>query len=141
MPINTDDVMRLFCHLSQVKGMEAAFTHCVRGALLAGTSAFIGGLLGGPPGFAVGGAFGGILGAWMTAGQFRPVPQILLELPPAEKQKLYHEAMAVLRNLDWIDAVHLIPLVMGNASLQQKLIARLKNYLVRGLRARIQYRR
>ncbi|KFO14733.1 Protein C19orf12 [Balearica regulorum gibbericeps] len=139
MPINVDDVMQLFCHLSQEKGMKAAVKHSGRGALLAGATAFIGGLVGGPPGIAVGGAFGGLLGAWLTGGQFRPVPQILLELPPAEQQKLYDEAIVILRHLDWTDIAQLIALVMGNASLQQKLTAVLLNYFSKELRAEIQY--
>ncbi|NXG43282.1 CS012 protein, partial [Psilopogon haemacephalus] len=139
MPISVNEVMSLFCHLSQVKGMKAAVRHSGQGALLAGASAFIGGLLGGPPGIAVGGALGGVLGSWMTAGQFRPVPQILLELSPAEQQKLYSEAMAILRNLDCSDAINLIPLVMGNATLRQKLTSVLINYLSKELSAKIQY--
>ncbi|XP_065519246.1 protein C19orf12-like [Lathamus discolor] len=139
MPINVDDVMQLFCHLSQEKGMRAAVKHSGRGALLAGATAFIGGLMGGPPGIAVGGAFGGLLGAWMTSGRFRPVPQILQELPPAEQQTLYNEAVVILRHLDWTDVAQLTALVMGNASLQQKLIAVLINYLSKELRAGIQY--
>ncbi|KFZ69589.1 Protein C19orf12 [Podiceps cristatus] len=139
MPISVDDVMQLFCHLSREKGMKAAVKHSGRGALLAGATAFIGGLMGGPPGIAVGGAFGGLLGAWMTTGQFRPVPQILLELPPAEQQKLYNEAVGILRRLDWADIVQLTALVMGNASLQEKLTAVLINYLSKELRAEIQY--
>ncbi|KFQ95779.1 Protein C19orf12 [Nipponia nippon] len=140
MPIRVDDVMQLFCRLSQAKGMEAAVKHSGRGALLAGATAFVGGLMGGPPGIAVGGAVGGLLGAWMATGQFRPVPQILLELPPAEQQKLYDEAVTILRHLDWADIVQLTALVMGNAGLQQKLTAVLINYLSKELRAEIQYR-
>ncbi|NXD14609.1 CS012 protein, partial [Nothocercus nigrocapillus] len=139
MPIRADDVMQLFCHLSQEKGMKAAVKHSGRGALLAGATAFIGGLVGGPPGIAVGGAFGGLLGAWMTTGQFRPVPQILLELPPAEQQKLYDEALVILRSLDWTDVAQLTALVMGNAAVQQKLLGVLVNYLTKELRAEIQY--
>ncbi|XP_064885336.1 protein C19orf12 homolog [Columba livia] len=140
MPLNVDNVMQLFCHLSEQKGMKAAVKHSGSGALLAGAGAFIGGLMGGPPGIAVGGALGGLCGAWMTSGQFRPVPQILSELPPAEQQKLYDEAIVILRNLDWTDIVQLTALVMGNASLQQKLLGVLMNYLSKELRAEIQYR-
>ncbi|XP_074769837.1 protein C19orf12-like [Athene noctua] len=139
MPIHVDDVMQLLCHLSQVKGMKAAVKHSAQGALLAGATALLGGLVGGPPGIAVGGAFGGLLGAWMTAGQFRPVPQILLELPPAEQQKLCDEAVVVISHLDWTDIAQLTALVMGNAGLQQKLTAVLINYLSKELRAEIQY--
>ncbi|NXJ73142.1 CS012 protein, partial [Trogon melanurus] len=141
MPVNVDEVMQLFYHLSQKKGMKAAVKHSVRGALLAGAIAFVGGLVGGPPGIAVGGAIGGFLGAWMSTGQFKPVPQILLELPPAEQQKLYGEAVAVLGHLSWTDFAQLIPLVMANASLQQKLTGVLINYLTKQLRAEIRFRK
>ncbi|KFQ21132.1 PREDICTED: protein C19orf12 homolog [Merops nubicus] len=137
MPINFDDVMRLLCHLAQVKGMKAAVRHSGRGALLAGATAFIGGLMGGPPGIAVGGAFGGLLGAWMASGQFRPVPDILMELPPAERQRLCREASAILRQLHWADAAMLIPLVMNNPAVQQSLSAVLIKFFSQGLNAKI----
>lgn len=54
MPIRIDDVMTLLSHVAKVKGMKAAVSHSGRGALLTGASAFVGGILGGPPGIAVG---------------------------------------------------------------------------------------
>ncbi|XP_026712609.1 protein C19orf12 homolog isoform X3 [Athene cunicularia] len=139
MSQRVEDVIQLLCHLSQEKGMKAAVKHSARGALLGIPTALLGGLLGGPVGMAVGGAFGGLLGAWMTAGQFRPVPQILLELPPAEKKKLYDEAMVILSHLDWTDITRLTLLVMRNASLQQNLEAWLISFLSEVLGAKIQY--
>ncbi|NXC39216.1 CS012 protein, partial [Penelope pileata] len=139
MPIQVDQVMQLLCRVSQEKGMKAAVKHSGRGALLAGATAFLGGLVGGPPGVAVGGALGGLLGAWVTSGQFKPVPQILLELPPAEQQKLCNEVKALLRSLDWADMVQLSVVVMGSAHLQQQLAGVVENYLTRVLRAEIQY--
>ncbi|XP_057229147.1 protein C19orf12 homolog isoform X3 [Malurus melanocephalus] len=53
MPIPIDDVMQLLCHVSEARGMKAAVKHSGRGALLAGATAFLGGLMGGPPGIAV----------------------------------------------------------------------------------------
>uniref|UniRef100_U3JBR5 Chromosome 19 open reading frame 12 n=1 Tax=Ficedula albicollis TaxID=59894 RepID=U3JBR5_FICAL len=120
MPIRADDVMQLLSHVAQVKGMKAAVAHSGRGALLTGASAFVGGMLGGPPGIAVGGALGGLVG-WMTSGQFKSVPQILVELPAVERQKLCTEAMAVVKNLNWTDAAQLIALVMANSTLTEKV--------------------
>lgn len=87
-----------------------------------------------------GGAVGGLLGSWLTSGQFRPLPQILMELPPNEQQKLYDDVAAVLGNLDWADAVQLFALVMGNATLQQQVTAALLNYVTRELRAEVCYK-
>lgn len=119
--------------------MKAAVKHSGKGALVTGAVAFVGGLVGGPPGLAVGGAVGGLLGAWMTSGQFKPVTQILMELPPVEKQKLFNEASSIVRNLDWTDAVQLTMLVMGSEALQKQLMAMLVKYVTKELGAEIRY--
>lgn len=75
----------------------------------------------------------------MTSGQFKPVPQILMELPPAEQQKLFNEVTNILRNVDWTDAVQLTALVMGSEALQQKLLAMLVGYISKELNAEIRY--
>ncbi|NXC39214.1 CS012 protein, partial [Penelope pileata] len=87
----------------------------------------------------LGGALGGLLGAWVTSGRFKPVPQILLELPPAEQQKLYIEAIAVIKNLDWADFARLTAVVMRSDLLQQQLVKVLEIYFTRELRAEIKY--
>nr|XP_030138552.3 protein C19orf12 homolog isoform X1 [Taeniopygia guttata]XP_030138553.3 protein C19orf12 homolog isoform X1 [Taeniopygia guttata]XP_030138554.3 protein C19orf12 homolog isoform X1 [Taeniopygia guttata]XP_030138555.3 protein C19orf12 homolog isoform X1 [Taeniopygia guttata]XP_030138556.3 protein C19orf12 homolog isoform X1 [Taeniopygia guttata]XP_032606281.2 protein C19orf12 homolog isoform X1 [Taeniopygia guttata] len=138
MPIRVDDVMKLLSHVATVKGMKAAVTHSGRGAMLTGASAFLGGMLGGPPGIAVGGAVGGLIG-WITSGQFKSVPQILMELPAAEKEKLCAEAMDVVKNLDWTDAAQLIALVMSNSALTEKVLGVLTTYLTNELKAQLKY--
>lgn len=75
----------------------------------------------------------------MTSGQFKPVPQILMELPPAEQQKLVNEAKAVIGNLDWTDTVQLTALVMSNQAMQQKLLTVLATYITKELQAEIRY--
>lgn len=134
-----EDIIQLLCSISQERKMKAAVKHSGKGALVTGAVAFVGGLVGGPPGIAVGGAVGGLLGAWMTSGQFRPVPQILMELPPAEQQKLCNRVTDIIRNLDWTDAVQLTALVMSSSALQQKLTAMLVTYITNELRAEICY--
>ncbi|XP_071345861.1 protein C19orf12 homolog [Trachinotus anak] len=133
------DVMRLCCEISAHDQIKVAVKNSAKGAMAAGGIAFVGGLLGGPAGIAVGGAVGGLLGSWMTSGQFRPLPQILMELPPNQQKKLYNDVMAVLGNLDWMDAAQLIALVMGNATLQQQVTAALLNYVSKELRAEVRY--
>ncbi|XP_045149881.1 protein C19orf12 homolog isoform X2 [Echinops telfairi] len=75
----------------------------------------------------------------MTSGQFKPVPQILMELPRSEQQKLVDKATAIVRHLEWTDAVQLVTLVMGSEVLQQQLLAMLVNYVNKELRAEIKY--
>ncbi|NWI72231.1 CS012 protein, partial [Dryoscopus gambensis] len=135
MPVRIDDVMKLLKSIAHMKGMKAAVTHSGRGALLAGASAFLGGLVAGPAGIA---AVGGLLG-WITSGDFKPVPQILMELPPSEQRKLCAEAMAVIKHLDWTDAAQLLALVLANPGVKEKVIEVLSSYLYRELKAQIKY--
>ncbi|NWT61531.1 CS012 protein, partial [Erythrocercus mccallii] len=86
----------------------------------------------------LGGAVGGLIG-WMTSGQFKSVPQILMELPAAEKQKLCAEASAVVKNLNWTDAAHLIALVMANSPLRDMVLGVLTSYLTNELKAQVKY--
>ncbi|XP_044042915.1 protein C19orf12 homolog isoform X2 [Siniperca chuatsi] len=134
-----DDVMRLCCEISAHDQIKVAVKNSTKGAMVAGGTAFAGGLLGGPVGIAVGGVVGSLLGSWLTSGQFRPLPQILMELPPTQQQKLYDDVVAVLGNLDWMDAAQLISLVMGNTTLQQQVTAALLNYIKKELSAEVRY--
>ena len=87
----------------------------------------------------LGGAVGGMLGCWLTSGQFRPLPEILNELPAPQRQKLYANIMAVLGSLDWTDVAQLVALVMGNATLQQQVTAALLSYVTKELRGEVRY--
>ena len=59
--------------------------------------------------------------------------------PPAEKQKLVNQVMAIIRHLDWTDAVQLTALVMSNQAMQQRLLAILTSYVTKELKAKICY--
>uniref|UniRef100_UPI00398EACC3 protein C19orf12 homolog n=1 Tax=Pristiophorus japonicus TaxID=55135 RepID=UPI00398EACC3 len=139
MPVHIDDVMRLVCHISKVEKMQVAVRCSGKGALVAGAMAFAGGLFGGPPGIAVGGVFGGLLGAWMTSGQFKPLPQIIMELPPSQQLMLSNDVHNIVRHLDWTDAVQLISLVMGNAALKQQVLSAINTFFIKQLQAEVRY--
>lgn len=119
--------------------MKAAVKSSFQGGIVVITTAFAGGLVGGPLGIALGGALGGLLGTWMNSAKFKPVPQILMELPPAEQQKLYIEAIAVIKSLDWSDFARLSAVVMNSHLLQLELAKLLENYFIRELSAVIKY--
>ncbi|XP_045675147.1 protein C19orf12 homolog isoform X2 [Phyllostomus hastatus] len=138
MSVTVEDVMRLLCSISKEKKMRVTIKHSLRGGVVAGVTTAIGGLLLGPPGLALGGALGGLL-AWATSEEFQPVPQILMELPLAKKVKLCNQFMAIVRGLDWTDAVTLTALVMGRVDLKQQLIHMVVGYLTKELKAKVQY--
>ncbi|RVE74912.1 hypothetical protein OJAV_G00026840 [Oryzias javanicus] len=139
MAPRVDDIMRLCCEISAHEKIKVAVKSSAKGAAVAGGTAFVGGLFGGPVGIAVGGAVGGLLGSWLTSGQFQPLPQILMELPPSQQQKLYDDVLRALGQLDWTDAAQLVALVMGSATLKQQVASALISYVTKELRAEVRY--
>ncbi|XP_028441785.1 protein C19orf12 homolog isoform X1 [Perca flavescens] len=134
-----DDVMKLCSELSANQQIQTTVKGSGKGAAAAGGLAFAGGLVGGPLGIAVGGAVGGLLGCWLTSGQFKPLPQIIMELSPQQQQKLYDDLMVVLGDVQWTDLAQLTALVMGNATLKQQLTAALLGYISKELQAEVHY--
>ncbi|XP_056137626.1 protein C19orf12 homolog isoform X2 [Lampris incognitus] len=134
-----DDVMKLCCELSANQQIQTTVMGSGKGAAVAGGLAFAGGLLGGPPGIAVGGAVGSLLGCWLTTGQFKPLPQIIMELSPQQQQKLYENLMTILDNVHWTDLAQLTALVMGNPTLKQQLTGALLGYITKELQANVHY--
>ncbi|XP_078400498.1 protein C19orf12 homolog isoform X1 [Cetorhinus maximus] len=139
MPVHIDDVMRLMCHISEVEKLQVAVKNSGKGALVAGAMAFAGGLVGGPPGIAVGGAVGGLLGAWLNSGQFKPLPQIIMELPPNQQLVLSTDVRNIVQHLDWTDAVQLISLVMGNVGLKKEVMAAMNAFFLKQLNAEVRH--
>ncbi|XP_057170225.1 protein C19orf12 homolog [Ursus arctos] len=119
-PLSVDDVMKLLISIAEEKKMKGGFKDA---------GSFIGSLLTGITGVIAGRAVGGLLDTWMTTGQFKPIPQIIMELPPDTKQKLYNEATAILRDLEWKDTVELTKQVMGNEFVKQQLLVTLVKFL------------
>ncbi|KAL3061885.1 hypothetical protein OYC64_009921 [Pagothenia borchgrevinki] len=134
-----NDVMKLCCELSAHQQIQTTVKGSGKGAAAAGGLAFAGGLVGGPLGIAVGGAVGGLLGCWLTSGQFKPLPQIIMELNPQQQQKLYEGLMVALGDIQWTDVLQLTTLVMGNSALKQQATAVLLGYITKELQAEVHY--
>lgn len=54
MPINTDEIIKLVAELSTLEELKVTVTESAKGACIVGASAFVGSLMGGPPGLALG---------------------------------------------------------------------------------------
>ncbi|XP_030271315.1 protein C19orf12 homolog [Sparus aurata] len=133
MAQRVNDVIHLCCEIADQPEFKNTWKNIAKGMTITAAAAGAGGLLLGPPGFFVCGAAGGLLSWYMTSGQFKPLPQILMELPQAEKQKLYDDVVVVLDNLAWTDAAQLIAVVMSNAGIQEKVTDVLQNYIKKNI--------
>nr|XP_034377640.1 protein C19orf12 homolog isoform X1 [Arvicanthis niloticus] len=96
MPNLVKGIIELLCLICKEKKMKAAIKHSAIGAVVVGAIAFFGGLVLGSGGIAVGGTVGGLLGAWMTSGQFKSIPQILMEQPSDEKHSSWKDVLLSL---------------------------------------------
>ncbi|KAM9814890.1 protein C19orf12 homolog [Syngnathus typhle] len=134
-----EDIMKLSCELSADKQIQTTVKGSAKGAAAAGSLAFAGGLVGGPLGIAVGGAIGGLLGCWLTSGEFKPLPQVIMELSSHQQQKLYEDLVAILGDIQWTDVAQLTTLVLSNSTLKQQLTAALLGFVTKELQAKVHY--
>uniref|UniRef100_A0A673IXY3 CS012 protein n=1 Tax=Sinocyclocheilus rhinocerous TaxID=307959 RepID=A0A673IXY3_9TELE len=132
-----DDVMALCCKISENSQIEVAVNNSAKGAATAGGGAFLGGVLGGPPGIFIGGALRSAVGWLMTRGKFRPLHQMIMEMSPQEREKLYSELMEELGILAWDNLSELILPVMSNSSLKMQVLDILKYFARKQLRAKM----
>lgn len=127
--LKIEEMRELLCTVYEKSGLKNTWKHTMNGAVLASGGTIVGGLVGGPLGLFVGATVGGLIAYWISRGKFKSILQILEELPQSEKQKLYNEAFAIIRCLDWNDAVHLTKLVLNNKHVQDQLLAVLLKHI------------
>uniref|UniRef100_A0A8C1KBL1 CS012 protein n=1 Tax=Cyprinus carpio TaxID=7962 RepID=A0A8C1KBL1_CYPCA len=86
-----------------------------------------------------GGTLGSAVGWWMTRGQFRPLHQIIMEMSPQQREKLYSQIMENLKNLPWDNVHKLLQLVMSNPSLNKQVLDVLDSFAKKELRANVKH--
>uniref|UniRef100_UPI00358ECD93 protein C19orf12 homolog isoform X1 n=1 Tax=Myxine glutinosa TaxID=7769 RepID=UPI00358ECD93 len=139
MVIRTDELLEVAGVLARDRGVQVAFTKALQGAAMAGAGAFMGALFAGPVGIAIGGTLGGLVGATYTKGQFRPLGEVLAELPPAKRQQLATLLDAIVSSLDWTDAVTLAMLLNQNGELKGRFFSALTTYVQQEMQAQVRY--
>ncbi|XP_077982318.1 protein C19orf12 homolog [Glandiceps talaboti] len=128
MPVNAEELIRLLAMLSEEEQMKVAVRQTLKGGLIAGSFATVGGLLGGPVGIAVGGALGGAWGAWATKGKFRPVSDILIDMNKEQRVQLQEYFNLAFRSLTTEDFTALNKMVAGDEQVRRKMLYGLKTY-------------
>ncbi|XP_074645197.1 protein C19orf12-like [Tubulanus polymorphus] len=122
MPVDVEDLLKLLGTLSDEANLRVNVKESVKGGLIAGLSTAIGGVLLGPPGLAIGGAFGGCTAAYMANGKFKPLSQILWEMEPDKKRELYDNARIIVNKLHYTDVVMLAALINADVLIKKELI-------------------
>lgn len=69
MPVSTGELIKAFAVLADREDVRVSVKQSAKGAIICGTCCFVGGLLLGPPGLALGGVAGGVTAYKMTKGE------------------------------------------------------------------------
>lgn len=132
MPINKEQIFRVLIDVCEEAEIYVTAKESVKGALIAGATTFVGGLLMGPPGLAVGGTVGGLL-AYSNSGNFRPVSKVLMELPEKKKDYLIQNFSSIVSNLKATDAIMLLAIIRADQVVYQKVIEFIKDFITSDL--------
>ncbi|XP_078739514.1 protein C19orf12 homolog [Lampetra fluviatilis] len=117
MVLRVDELMEVVSTLARQRGVQVALTQAGKGAIVTGGIALLGGLIAaGPVGIAAGGALGGLVGMAVTRGTFRPLHEVLAELPESERRRLAEAAAGAVGGLEWSDAAQLLALLAATSA-------------------------
>ncbi|XP_076333568.1 protein C19orf12 homolog [Tachypleus tridentatus] len=129
MPVDLDDLMNILMILVSEENLKVTVTESLKGGIITGTSAALGGLLMGPVGLAVGGAVGGCAASYMAADKFKPVVEVLQEMSYDKKKRLVDAVTDVTSNLNITDVAKLAVLLSGNTAVRRMVIDAVISFL------------
>ena len=130
MSVSAVQLQRVLAILADEDQLKVTVKGAGYGGVVAGVTTTVGGLIAGPAGLLVGGALGGVL-AYASAGDFKPVSQVIKEMNPRQRQLLYNAMRDIVDNLAIQDYVALLAFLNGGAGLliRQQLMERMVAFL------------
>ena len=120
MEIDPGELIDVFIKLIGDNEIQVTVQQSAKGMAITGVCTFLGGLMAGPAGLAVGGASGGLLSAWYTGGTFKSVREVYNELSDEKKRQIATEFQSVVSKLKITDFAELVRLVTVHQSLTQE---------------------
>ena len=138
MPLSPRDLQRVLAILADEDQLKVTVKSSMYGGVLAGVMTSVGGLLGGPPGLLVGGALGGAL-AYKTAGDFKPVSQVIKDINAHDRQLLYDSMKEIIDNLSFDDYLTVLSFLSVGPGLivRQELIDKMVEFLASQLQLQV----
>lgn len=138
MPLSPRDLQRVLAILADEDQLKVTVKSSMYGGVLAGVMTSVGGLLGGPPGLFVGGALGGAL-AYKTAGDFKPVSQVIKDINAHDRQLLYDSMKEIIDNLSFDDYLTVLSFLSVGPGLivRQELVDKMVEFLASQLQLQV----
>jgi len=136
MPVNVQEIMEACEVLARQDNLNVCIQESLKGAAIAGLGSFVGGVLMGPVGIAIGATVGGVAGS-SVCKQYQPLWRIIQDMNEADKKRLANHMQKVLNDLDISDAVVLMALVRDPTAMgRDAFVKELGNYFGQALVAR-----
>ncbi|GFT64004.1 uncharacterized protein NPIL_530701 [Nephila pilipes] len=129
MPISTSDVIDLLCTLAEEERLKVTLSESLKGGLITGAGAAVGGLLLGPIGFPIGGALGGGVAAVTCGNKFQPVSQVIATMSQERRERLANKIRNIMNKIDVTDVVVFTALISGDFSVRNRVVGALVDYL------------
>lgn len=152
--------------LTDDQNMRVTIKNSGKGALVCGASCFVGGIVAGPVGMAIGGTLGG-LKAWhmsrgisnstrknnelwtyddsffffffILSGQFKSVAEVIrYDMTNAQREQLKDYIMAVATEFEITDLAVLLPMLMSNTSIQAAALRTVVSFVTNEMNLQIQ---
>lgn len=89
MPVTPEDLVSLLALIVGERNYQITDSHRLKGGLLTGIGATVGGVCGGPVGLVVGGLVGGSLAAWKGKSTTIPLDQYLMDINKEQRQAMF----------------------------------------------------
>ncbi|XP_052901144.1 protein C19orf12 homolog [Anopheles moucheti] len=138
MPINTRELLNAVAIVTDKHSMRVTLKSSAKGATIAGTSTFLGGLVAGPVGLLIGGTVGGLVAYGMTSNQFKPVSHIIQhDLSVQEQEQLKQRIVDALSEFNPTDLLTILPLLTGNVAVQKTVLNTVVAFLTNEMRMQI----
>ncbi|XP_013098635.1 protein C19orf12 homolog [Stomoxys calcitrans] len=138
MPINGRELIDAISILANENNVRVTVQQSGKGAIICAACCFVGGVLLGPAGLAIGGAAGGVTAYRMTKGNFRPLGDVIInDLSDAQKELLVQKVTDALKDVHPTDLALLLPLIMNNVSIQRAVLNTVVSFVSSELRLQI----
>ena len=89
MPVSPEDLVSLLAIITSEHNYQITNSQRLKGGLITGIGATVGGVCGGPVGLVVGGLVGGSLAAWKGKSTSIPLDQYLMDISKEQRQAMF----------------------------------------------------
>ncbi|CAO1382258.1 unnamed protein product [Diamesa tonsa] len=139
MTINSGELIKAVSVVADKHNIRVTVKTSAKYSLIVAGSVFLGGILMGPVGLALGGTAGGLYSYNKSKGQFRSAAEIIInDLSNEEKQRLCDHVVQAFIEFQPQDLVLLLPLLTSSVQFQQIVLSKVIHFLTHEMNMQIE---